>query len=61
MEMNEMSHQDDQWSFGDELYELRFWNLQLSSLEPKWQSAASDMLNYRKAPKNSQSDPTKRS
>ena len=44
-----MSHLENvQWSFDDELYELRFWNLQLP-LDDKWQSAASDMLKYRKS------------
>jgi hypothetical protein len=54
-----MSQEDDRWSFGDELYEFRSWYPRLSSLEPKWRSAASEMLKYRKTQSPQWSDTTR--
>ena len=39
-----MSKKDNQWSFGDELFELRSWDPQRSSLGKNWRSVASEML-----------------
>jgi hypothetical protein len=39
-----MSDLDKEWSFDDELFELRSWSPQRTNLGPNWRSIASRML-----------------
>jgi len=44
MERETMSDSDKEWSYDDELFELRSWSPQKTNLGQDWRSIASEML-----------------